>query len=66
MTNGLALSPFADFSKRGVREKVLSPAKLIVIDVEGDGGGDWLMREAGGARRFGSLTTLRMRSGSMG
>jgi len=40
--------------------------KLVVIDIEGDGGGDWLTREAGGARRFGSLTTPRTRSGSTG
>jgi len=40
MMNGLALSLFADFGERGVREKVVSPAKLVVVDVEGDGGGD--------------------------
>jgi len=66
MVNGLALSPFADFGKKGVREETVSPAKLVVIDVEGNGGGDWLTREAGGTRWFGSLTTLRTRSRSAG
>jgi len=50
MTNGLALSPFTDFSKRGVREKAVCPAKLVVIDIESNGGGDWLTREARGGR----------------
>ena len=45
---------------------MFSPAKLVAIDVEANGGGDWLMREAGGAWWFGSLTTPRMRSGSTG
>jgi len=66
MADGLALSPSTDFSKERVREKAISPAKLVTIDVEGDGRSDWLTREAGGARWFGSLTTLRTRSGSMG
>ena len=66
MTNGLALSPFADFGKRGVREKAVSPAKLVIVDIEGDGRGDRLMREARGARWFGSLTTPRTRSGCTG
>ena len=66
MTNGLALSLFADFGKRRIREKVFSPAELVAIDIEGDGGGDWLTREARGARQFGSLMTPRTRSGSTG
>ena len=66
MTNGLALSPFADFGKRRIREKVFSPAELVVIDIEGDSRGDWLTREARGARWFGSLTTPRTRSRSAG
>jgi len=66
MVNGLALSLSADFSKERVREKAISPAKLVAIDVEGDGGSDCLTREAGGMRRFGSLTTPRTRSGSTG
>ena len=49
-----------------VREEAISPAELISIDIEGDGGGDRLTREAGSTRRFGSLTTPRTRGGSVG
>jgi len=66
VANGLALSLSADLGKERVREKAISPAKLVAIDIEGDGGSDYLAREAGSARRFGSLTTPRMRSGSTG
>jgi len=66
MVNGLALSPFAHFGEERVRKEAVSPAKLVVIDVELDGGGDWLSRETGGVRWFRSLTTPRMRSGSTG
>jgi len=62
MANGLALSPSADFCEERVREEVISPAELVSVDIEGDGGGDWLTREAGSARRSGSLTTLGTRS----
>jgi len=40
--------------------------KLVAIDIEGDGRGGWLTREARGARRFRSLTTPRTRGGSAG
>jgi len=66
MANGLALSLSTDLSKKGIREKTISPAKLIAVDVEGDGGDDYLTREAGSTRRFWSLMTLRTRSGSTG
>jgi len=64
MANGLALSPSADLSKKRIREEAISPVKLVAVDVEGDGGSDYLTRGAGSARRFGSLTTPRTRSGS--
>ena len=66
VANGLALSLSTDLSEKGIREEANSPGKLIAVDVEGDGGGDCLTREAGGTRRFGSLTTPRTRSGSTG
>jgi len=66
MANGLALSPSADFCEERVRKEAISPTELVSVDVEGDGGGDRLTREAGSVRRSGSLTTLRMRSGSVG
>jgi len=66
MANGLALSLSTDFCKKRVREEVISPAELVSIDVEGDGGSDWLTREARSTRRLGSLTIPRMRSGSAG
>jgi len=66
MVNGLALSLSADFCKERVREEAISPAELVSVDVKGDGGGDWLARKAGSARRSGSLTTLGTRSGSAG
>jgi len=66
MVNGLALSSSTDLSKERIREEAISPAKLVAVDVEGDGRGDWLTREAGSMRWFRSLTTPRMRSGSAG
>jgi len=66
MANSLALSLSADFSEKGIREEAISPAKLIAVDLEGDGGGDCLTREAGSTRWFWSLMTPRMRSGSAG
>jgi len=60
VANGLALSLSADLSKKRIGEEVVSPAELVVVDVEGDGGSDCLSREAGGARRLGSLTTLTL------
>jgi len=66
MANGLALSLSADFCKERVREEAISPAELVSVDVEGDGGSDWLTREAGSMRWSGSLTTLGTRSGSAG
>jgi len=66
VANSLALSPSADLSKKRIREEAISPAKLVAVDVEGDGGSDCLTREAGGTRRFGSLTTSRTRSGNTG
>ena len=66
MANGLALSPSADFCEERVREEAISPAELVSINVEGDGGSDQLTREARSTRRLGSLTTPRTRSGSAG
>jgi len=66
MVNGLALSPSADFCEERVRKEAISPAELVSVDVEGDGGGDCLMREARSTRRSRSLTTLRARSWSAG
>jgi len=66
MANGLALSPSADFCEERVREEAISPAELVSVDVEGDGGGDWLTGETGSVRRSGSLMTLGTRSGSAG
>jgi len=66
VVNGLALSPSTDLSKKGIREEAISPAKLIAVDVGGNGGGDCLTREARSTRWFGSLTTPRTRSGSTG
>jgi len=66
VADSLALSSSTDLSKKRIRKEAISPAKLVTVDVEGNGGGDYLMREAGGTRRFGSLTTPRTRSGSTG
>jgi len=66
VANGLALSSSTDLSKKRIREEAISPAKLVAVNVKGNGGGNCLTREAGSTRRFGSLTTPRMRSGSMG
>ena len=51
MMDGLALSPSTDLSKKRIREEAVSPAELVTVDVEGDGGGNWLARKAGSARR---------------
>jgi len=66
MTDGLALSSSTDLSEKRIREVTIPPTKLVTVDVEGDGGGDWLTREAGSTRRFGNLTTPRTRSRSTG
>ena len=66
VVDGLALSMSTNFSKKRIGEVTIPPAKLVTVDVEGDGGGDWLTRKAGSTRRSGSLTTLGMRSGSAG
>ena len=66
MADGLALSPSTDLSEKRIGEVTIPPAELITIDIEGDGGGDCLTREAGSTGRFGSLTTPRTRSGSAG
>jgi len=39
MANGLALSSPTDLSKKRIREEAISPAKLVAVDIEGDGGG---------------------------
>jgi len=64
--NSLALSPFGDFSKKGIREEAVSPVKLVFVGVEGDSGNNRLTREASGARWFGSLLTPRTGSRSTG
>jgi len=66
MADGLALSSSTDLSKKRIREITIPPAKLVTINIEGDGGGDRLTREAGSTRWFGSLMTLRTRSRSAG
>jgi len=66
VADSLALSSSTDLSEKRIRKEAISPAKLATINIEGDGGGDYLTREAGGTRRFGSLTTPRVRSGSTG
>ena len=49
-----------------VTAEVHPDTELVSIDIEGDGGGDCLAREAGSTRRSGSLMTPRTRSGSTG
>jgi len=66
MADSLALSSSTNLSEKRIREITIPPAELVSIDVERDGGGDCLTREAGSRRRFGSLTTPGMRSGSAG
>jgi len=66
VANGLALSSSTDLSKKRIGEEPISSAKLVAVDVKGNGGSDWLTRETGSMRRFGSLTTMRTRSGSTG
>ena len=66
MADSLALSLSTDLSEKRIREVAISPAKLVAVDVEGNGGGNCLTRETGSMRRFGSLTTPRTRSRSTG
>jgi len=66
MADGLALSSSTDLSEKRIGEIMIPPAELVSVDVEGDGGGNWLTREAGSTRRSGSLTTLGTRSWSAG
>jgi len=66
MVDSLALSSPTDLSEKRIGEVTIPPAELITVDIEGDGGGDCLMREARSMGRFGSLTTPRTRSGSVG
>jgi len=66
MADGLALSSPTDLSEKRVGEVAIPPAELVTVDVEGDGGGDYLTREAGSTRRPGGLMTPRTRSGSAG
>jgi len=66
VADGLALSPSTNFSEKRIGEVTIPPAKLVTVDVEGDGGGDRLTREAGSTRWSGSLTTLGTRSWSAG
>jgi len=66
MADSLALSSSTNLSKKRIREVTIPPAKLVTVDVERDGGGDRLTREAGSTRWFGSLTTQRTRSGGAG
>jgi len=66
MADSLALSSSTDLSEKRIGEVTIPPVKLVTIDIEGDGGGDCLTREAGSTRRSGSLMTLGMRSGGVG
>jgi len=66
VADGLALGPSTNLSEKRVREVTIPPAELVTVDIEGDGGGDCLTREAGGTRRFGNLMTPRTGSGSAG
>jgi len=66
MMDGLALSPSTDLSEKRIREVTIPPAKLVAVDIEGDGGSDYLTREAGSTGRFRSLMTPRTRSWSTG
>jgi len=66
MADGLTLGPSTNLSKKRVGEITIPPTELVSVDIEGDDGGDWLAREAGGMRRFGGLMTPRTRSGSAG
>jgi len=65
MADGLALSLSTDLSEKRIGEVTIPPVELVSADVEGNGGGDWLTRETGSARRSRSLTTLGTRSGSV-
>jgi len=51
VADGLALSLSTNFSEKRIGEVTIPPAKLVTVDVEGDGGGNWLARKAGSARR---------------
>jgi len=39
MADGLALSPSTNFSEKRIGEITIPPAKLVPIDIEGNGGG---------------------------
>ena len=66
MADSLALSPSTDLGKKRIGEVTIPPTELVTIDIEGDGGGNCLTREARRTRRFGSLMTPRTRSWSAG
>jgi len=66
MADSLTLGPSTDLSEKRVGKITISPAKLVTVNVEGDDGGDCLMRKAGSTGRFGSLMTPGTRSGSAG
>jgi len=66
MADGLALSSSTDLSEKRIGEITIPPVELVSVDVERDGGGDWLAREARSTRWSGSLTTPGTRSGNAG
>jgi len=66
MADSLTLGSSTDLSEKRVGKIAIPPAELVSIDVEGDGGGDCLTREARSTRRSRSLTTLRTRSWNAG
>jgi len=66
MADGLALSSPTDLSEKRIGEVTIPPAELVTVDVERDGGGDCLTREARSTRRSGSLMAPRTRSWSAG
>jgi len=66
MTDSLALSSSTNLSEKRIGEVTIPPAELVTVNIEGDGGGDCLTREARSTGRSGSLTTLRTRSRSAG
>ena len=66
MADSLALSSSTDLSEKRIGEVTIPPTELVTVDIEGDGGGNCLTREARSTRRFGSLMTPRTRSWSAG